>query len=87
MAEDDLPGVWRDMGEGPELDLRDLDPPEPMVGILGRIEADPRRAPFTVRLSRDPIHLFPELGERGWGWQYLPAAGGAVRLRLARLEE
>jgi len=85
MPEDGLPGVWRDLGEGPELDLRGLDPPEPMVGILGRIEADPDRASFTVRLSRDPIHLFAELGERGWGWQYLGSSEGEVRLRLARV--
>lgn len=88
MAEDDgLPGAWRDTEDGPELDLRDLDPPAPMVGILARIEAAPDRAPFTVRLSRDPVHLFAELGERGWGWQYLGAGAGEVRLRLARAEE
>jgi len=85
MAEDEaLPGRWRDTAEGPELDLRGLEPPEPMVGILGRIEADPHRPAFTVRLERDPVHLFPELAERGWGWQYLPVGPGEVRLRLER---
>ncbi|GAB4296186.1 MAG: hypothetical protein Kow0058_13490 [Roseovarius sp.] len=56
-----------------------------MVAILGRIEADPRRPAFTVRLPHDPVHLFAELAERGWGWQYLPAPEGEVRLRLERL--
>lgn len=86
MAEDGLPGAWRDAENGPELDLRGLDPPAPMIGILGRIEADPDRPAFVVRLSRNPIHLFPELGELGWGWQYLPAEGDEVRLRLARTQ-
>ncbi len=85
MAENEaLPGRWRDTAEGPELDLRGLEPPAPMVGILGRIEADPHRPAFTVRLDRDPVHLFPELAERGWGWQYLTTGPGEVRLRLER---
>ncbi|MCZ7675060.1 MAG: DUF2249 domain-containing protein [Roseovarius sp.] len=85
MAEDEmLPGRWSEGADGPELDLRGLEPPEPMVGILGRIEADPHHAPFTVRLARDPIHLFAELIERGWAWQYLPAEADEVRLRLER---
>lgn len=84
MTEDDLPGIWRATAEGTELDLRGLDPPEPMVGILGRIEADPDRPAFIVRLPRDPIHLFAELAERGWGWEHLPAEPGDVRLRMAR---
>jgi len=86
MAEDRLPGTWCNSGDGPELDLRGLEPPEPMVAILGRIEADPDRAPFTVRLARDPIHLFAELVERGWRWEYLTLEEGNVRLRLARAQ-
>jgi len=84
MTEDELPGVWRETRYGPELDLCGLDAPEPMVGIVGRIESDPDRGPFVVHLPRDPIHLFAELAERGWCWEYLTREEGKVRLRLAR---
>lgn len=84
MAEPDgLPGVWRDFGAGQELDLRGLEPPEPMVGILGRIEADPGRAPFIVRVPHDPVHLYGELVARGWRGEVLSLEEGNVRLRLA----
>lgn len=85
MPESGLPGIWRCARDGAELDLRGLDPPEPMVGILGRITADPDRADFVVRLSRDPVHLFAELAALGWSWNYLASEEGEVRLRLARL--
>ena len=55
-----------------------------MVGILGRIEAAPDRAPFIARLPRDPVHLYGELAARGWRGEVLSLEEGNVRLRLAR---
>lgn len=65
------------------MDLRSLEPPGPMVAILSRIEAG-EIEPFEVLLSRDPVFLYPELAERGWRAEAMPAAGGEVRLRLSR---
>lgn len=51
-----------------ELDLRDLDPPEPMVRILetlGMLEAGDV---LFALLSREPLFLFPELAKRRHEW-------------------
>ena len=48
-----------------ELDLRGLEPPEPMLRILNTLEALPVGATFRARTDRQPIHLFPELIARG----------------------
>lgn len=48
-----------------ELDLRGLEPPQPMLEILNRLEASPVGATFRARTDRQPIHLFPELSVRG----------------------
>ena len=57
---------WGDPVE--ELDLIDLEPPEPMVRILAAVEAmEPGEVLFAV-LSREPVFLFPELTRRGHQW-------------------
>ncbi len=48
-----------------ELDLRGLEPPQPMLEILNKLEALPAGATFRARTDRQPIHLFPELIARG----------------------
>jgi len=48
-----------------ELDLRGLEPPEPMIRILNQLEVTPAGASFRARTDRQPIHLFPELAARG----------------------
>lgn len=51
-----------------ELDLSDLDPPEPMVRILEALqELAPGDTLFAL-LAREPIFLFPELARRGHEW-------------------
>jgi uncharacterized protein (DUF2249 family) len=47
------------------LDLRGLEPPEPMLRILNRLETTPVGETFRARTDRQPIHLFPELSARG----------------------
>ncbi|MBF0094232.1 MAG: DUF2249 domain-containing protein [Alphaproteobacteria bacterium] len=74
------------------LDLRALPPPGPFIAILRHIEGLSREVPgekggegergVLVRLSRDPKFLYPELVDRGWTWEPLPAPAGEVRLRL-----
>lgn len=48
-----------------ELDLRGMEPPEPMMRILNTLEATPVGASFRARTDRQPLHLFPELTARG----------------------
>ena len=48
-----------------ELDLRGMEPPQPMLEILNKLEALPVGATFRARTDRQPIHLFPELIARG----------------------
>lgn len=48
-----------------ELDLRGLEPPEPMIRILNQLDVTPPGGSFRARTDRQPIHLFPELVARG----------------------
>jgi uncharacterized protein (DUF2249 family) len=48
-----------------ELDLRGLEPPEPMLRILNTLEITPKGGAFRARTDRQPINLFAELAVRG----------------------
>jgi len=77
--------------EGLHLDVRGLDPPEPMVAILGLIDRGEAGNVITVHLDREPIFLYPELDDRGWSYEMLPgsrddaACDGDVNVRLVRM--
>lgn len=47
------------------LDLRGLEPPEPMLRILTILETLSSGGRFQARTDRQPLHLFPELIARG----------------------
>jgi len=47
------------------LDCTELDPPEPMVRILSRLETMREGEVLFALLGREPIFLFPELQARG----------------------
>ena len=51
-----------------ELDLRDLDPPEPMVRILEVLEDLQSGDVLFALLAREPVFLFPELAKREHEW-------------------
>ena len=51
-----------------ELDLTELDPPEPMVRILAELEKLEASEVLFALLSREPLFLFPELTKRGHQW-------------------
>ena len=77
-----LPGrAWHERG-ALHVDTRGLPPPEPMVAILGRLDRTPPPARVIAFLDREPVHLFPELVERGWRWTVESLPDGAVRLNL-----
>lgn len=69
--------------DGTHLDVRGLEPPQPMVQILALIDSGEVDA-FTVHHERDPIFLYPELEERGWHCQVLAETPGELRLALSR---
>lgn len=68
------------------IDVRGLEPPQPLVSILTLLEGPDVTDTVIVHHDRDPLLLFPELEEHGWTWSRLPAPAGQVHLRLTRTE-
>jgi hypothetical protein len=77
------PTVWHD-GAVAHIDVRGLEPPQPMVAILALLEDPATEDEVIVHHDRDPIYLYPELAERGWAYARIPGDDGEVRLRLTR---
>jgi hypothetical protein len=77
--------------EAVHIDVRGLDPPEPMVAILGLIDQGGVEAVLIAHLDREPIFLYPELDDRGWSHEVMePSCGEAdcadgVRVRIVRM--
>jgi hypothetical protein len=63
------------------VDLRGLDPPEPLVRILAAIEDE--AGPREFRLSREPYPLYPLLAAAGWRHE-VRREEDAVLLKLSR---
>lgn len=79
------PRRWRD-AQGEHIDVRGLPRPQPLVAILRLLHtwaAD--GGDLIAHFERDPLGLYPELAEIGWGATPLPCDDGAVLLRLERL--
>jgi hypothetical protein len=76
--------------DGPHLDVRGLDCPEPLLEVLRTIDGG-AVATLIVHLDQEPVLLYPELDDRGWVHEFLPPDCGEadctdeVRLRLTRL--
>ena len=64
------------------MDLRRLEPPNPMVAILKVIEGGEGGDSFIVRLMRDPIYLYPELSERNWKAEMIAENPDGLRVRV-----
>lgn len=69
--------------DGLHLDVRGLEPPQPMVQILALVDSGEADS-IVVHHERDPIFLYPELEERGWRCRILAEVPGEVRLKLSR---
>ncbi len=69
---------------GLHIDVRGLEPPQPMVGILARLQDAGADGPVTVHLDRDPIYLYPELVELGWHAERLSGENDEVVLMLSK---
>lgn len=71
------------------MDVRELDPPEPMVNILATIEGMADGQVLAALLNREPLFLLPELAKRGHQWRGGFEAGSyrlLVRVGAAREE-
>jgi uncharacterized protein (DUF2249 family) len=53
-------------GQVHEIDVRGLEPPEPLVRILDALEALPAGAKLRAHTDREPCHLFGEAEQRGF---------------------
>ena len=56
---------WRE-ADGIHLDLTGLEPPRPMLAVMGEISGGD--GPLFLHMDREPIFLYPELEELGWCW-------------------
>ena len=79
----DVPVLWKDGALC--LDLRGIDtPPKPLVAVVELIERADTGNRVRVLFARDPVHLYPELTERGWSWIKERADDGGLCLTLTR---
>lgn len=69
--------------DGMHLDVRGLEPPQPLVQILAAIDSGEMNA-LTVHHERDPVFLYHELEQRGWRCRIIAKLPGEVRLKLTR---
>ena len=82
--------VWFWDGRPPDpevLDVRGLEPPEPMVRVLARIESLPADGVLDVIHDRHPIFLYPQLDARGFAYEAEEQATGRVHIRIRRREQ
>jgi hypothetical protein len=77
---------WSEAG-ALHIDVRGLEPPAPLVAILQLLDSIDNADEVIVHHDRDPLLLYPELAERGWGAEALAAPPGEVWLRLTRTGE
>lgn len=74
--------------EGVHIDVRGLEPPQPMRAILRLLDLGEVESVAIVHLDREPIFLYPELDERGWNHEVVRFGdardGDEVVLRLSR---
>jgi hypothetical protein len=81
--------IWQE-GDETHIDVRGLEPPQPMRAIIREIERPDGPAALTVHHEREPVFLYPELAERGWRHKLVDIDSdgepGEVRLRLWRAD-
>jgi hypothetical protein len=77
------PRHWREAGET-HIDVRGLMPPQPLIAILRLLASAAADTVVIVHLDRDPVMLYPELAQMGWGTETIRGDAGEVRLRLRR---
>lgn len=68
--------TWR-ADDAVHIDVRGLEPPEPMIAILQAIDSGEADTVLVAHLDREPIFLYPELDDRGWSHQLLESSCGS----------
>jgi hypothetical protein len=68
------------------LDVRGLEPPEPLVRTLAALEALPRDHTLVQVNVRVPQFLLPVLAERGFTWEVDESSTDAVIVRIRRAD-
>jgi uncharacterized protein (DUF2249 family) len=68
------------------LDVRGLEPPQPMVLVLERLDTLARGETLEVLHDRRPIFLYPQLEARGFAHATDELRAGLVRIRIRHAE-
>lgn len=71
-------------GEVQVLDVRDLEPPEPMLRTLAALETLPAGATLVQINARVPQFLLPQLNARGFSYEIREQEPGLIRLFIRR---
>ena len=71
------PRIWRTV-DAIHIDLRGLEPPEPMVAVLRAIDGGEVDTALIAHLDREPIFLYPELHDRGWSHELISSSSGST---------
>jgi uncharacterized protein (DUF2249 family) len=64
------------------LDVRGLEPPQPMVAVLERLDALAPGETLVVRHDRRPLFLYPHLETRGFAHETSERAPGLIEIRI-----
>ena len=75
--------TWQEDGVM-HIDVRGLEPPQPMLAVLELIESADAGDTIIVHHEREPLFLYPELEERNWSHQVIDGESGEVRLQLTK---
>lgn len=70
--------------EAPTLDVRGLEPPQPMMAVLERLDALAPGETLTVIHDRRPTFLYPQLDERGFTHRTEEPKPGVVHIIIRR---
>lgn len=83
-AEADAPTPQRREGRTLAIDVRGLEPPQPMVRILEAIDGLSAGDRLEILHERRPIFLYPQLEDRGFLHETSEPAPGLVRIVIRR---
>jgi uncharacterized protein (DUF2249 family) len=67
-----------------EVDARGLEPPQPLVKILESLASLPDTATLQARTDRRPMHLYPQLEERGYRAETKEESDGSFITQIRR---
>jgi len=68
-----------------DVDARGLEPPQPLVKILEAVATLPANAELHARTDRRPVHLYPQLEERGFVGETQEQSDGSFLTHIRRV--